>query len=171
MFALKRFLLLGSLGLTLLVGLMFTSATSGFHIASAAGCNTTTKGSWSNNCLTDDTVNKDTNFVIAIQTVVNHSGHGCSAGTIDGDFGQNTFDGVMCFQRNHGLSADGQVGPNTWGKLEGILICTGNPPHALECSLPGTGTLFTAADAGIGVWQVFDPVTQSFVTMNTSDSN
>ena len=37
---------------------------------------------------------------------------------VDGDFGQNTKDAVMEFQRQHGLKADGLVGPKTEDALE-----------------------------------------------------
>lgn len=149
----KRFLLLGSLSLTLLAGLMFTFSISGSPSAFAAGCNATATGSWSNNCQTSE--GNISLFTVAIQTVINFSGTGCSTGTIDGNFGTNTLNGVKCFQGKEHISQDGIVGPITWGKLEGILRCSGDPPRALECSLPGKSTtVFTAADAGAGIWQV-----------------
>lgn len=101
----KRFLLLGSLGLALLAGLLFTSATSGSHAALASGCNSTAAGAWSNNCQTSQ--GNLSLFTVAIQTVVNFSGTGCSTGTIDGNFGQNTVNGVKCFQGKHNLTRDG----------------------------------------------------------------
>lgn len=149
----KRFLLLGSLSLTLLAGLMFTSATSGSRPAFAIGCNSTAKGDWSNNCQTSQ--GNISNFVVAIQTVVTYSNTRCSTKGIDGDFGANTVAGVKCFQRAKGLSQDGIVGPKTWGKMESILRCTGTRPHALECHLPGKSTtLFIAGDGGVGIWDV-----------------
>ena len=150
----KRFLLLGSLGLALFVGLLFTSAAPGPHIASAAGCNSTATGDWSNNCQTSE--GNISLFTVAIQTVVNFSGTGCSTGTIDGDFGPNTLNGVECFQRaKHLRFIDGIVGPETWGALEGVLICTGFPPHPLLCHLPGNSTiLFQGANGGAGTWSV-----------------
>jgi len=33
--------------------------------------------------------------------------------TVDGQYGQHTFDAVMTFQSGHNLSVDGVVGPNT----------------------------------------------------------
>ncbi|HZR44385.1 MAG TPA: peptidoglycan-binding domain-containing protein [Ktedonobacteraceae bacterium] len=149
----KRFLLLGSLGLALLAGLMFTSATSGSRAAFAAGCNSTATGSWSNNCQTSQ--GNISLFTVAIQTVVTFSGTGCTTHGIDGNFGSNTFNGVKCFQGKHHLAQDGIVGPKTWTALEGTLRCTGNPPRALQCNLPGNSTtLFLGANAGAGIWSV-----------------
>ena len=37
---------------------------------------------------------------------------------VDGDYGDNTKDAVMDFQTRHGLTADGVVGPRTWGLLK-----------------------------------------------------
>jgi hypothetical protein len=157
----KRFLLLGILSLTLLAGLLFTSATSEFRPAFANGCNSTATGSWSNNCQTSEP--NISLFTVAIQTVINYSGtrdpntgNFCSTGTIDGHFGQNTFNGVECFQDAKHIGDDGVVGTITWGKLEGVLICTGTPPHTLLCHLPrNSTTLFKGADGGTGIWQVF----------------
>ncbi len=42
---------------------------------------------------------------------------GYMQGTADGVFGQLTYDGVVKFQRKHGLKPDGVVGPNTYKAL------------------------------------------------------
>ena len=45
--------------------------------------------------------------------------NGYGAGlVVDGDFGNKTKQAVMDFQTRHGLTADGIVGPKTWGALE-----------------------------------------------------
>ena len=36
---------------------------------------------------------------------------------VDGDFGYATYEAVVNFQRDHGLDADGIVGPSTWSAL------------------------------------------------------
>lgn len=149
----KRFLLLGSLSLTLLAGLLFTSFTSGSHAAFANGCNSTATGLWSNNCQTSR--GNISLFTVAIQTVITFSGTGCTTNGIDGDFGQNTFNGVECFQRAKRIGVDGIVGPQTWGALENVLICAGSPPRALQCHLPrNSTTLFLGANGGAGIWSV-----------------
>ena len=42
-------------------------------------------------------------------------------GTIDGIFGNKTFEAVKQFQKDNGLGADGIVGPKTWSKLKPIV--------------------------------------------------
>jgi peptidoglycan hydrolase-like protein with peptidoglycan-binding domain len=111
----KRFLMLGCLGVLLLAGLLLTSTT---HTAFAAGCNTVATGNWSNNCQTSE--GNISNFVYAIQQAINTSSAGCSTG-VDGNFGPSTLAAVKCFQRSRGLTADGIVGPITWGALQAVL--------------------------------------------------
>lgn len=50
--------------------------------------------------------------VSAVQKTLNCLGY--NAGTVDGIFGSQTESAVKSFQRNHGLSADGIVGKNTY---------------------------------------------------------
>jgi hypothetical protein len=131
MFHLKRFLL-GSIGVSLLACLLFTTHTTVPSIAHANGCNTVAEGyhtkfsnswpDWSNNCTVSE--GNISNFVYAIQLVLNESGtndpqtgNTCNAGTPDGNFGQNTYNAVVCFQKAMSLSPDGIVGPQTWNAL------------------------------------------------------
>ena len=53
--------------------------------------------------------------VRVLQWLLNENGH--NAGTVDGIFGANTQNAVKAFQKAAGLSVDGVVGKNTWGKL------------------------------------------------------
>lgn len=46
----------------------------------------------------------------------------------DGDFGQRTEDAVRHFQREHGLTDDGEVGPRTWQALERLADDASPPP-------------------------------------------
>lgn len=69
-------------------------------------------------------VTKDTNLkhgtkndgVKKLQTLLNQNGYNLA---VDGSFGSQTLDAVKDFQKKNGLSVDGIVGRNTWGKLTG----------------------------------------------------
>ena len=50
-----------------------------------------------------------------LQELLNKKGFDC--GAADGIFGSKTYAAVVAFQKANGLSADGIVGPLTWGKL------------------------------------------------------
>ena len=50
-----------------------------------------------------------------LQELLNKRGFDC--GAVDGIFGSKTYAAVVAFQKANGLSADGIVGPLTWGKL------------------------------------------------------
>jgi peptidoglycan hydrolase-like protein with peptidoglycan-binding domain len=52
---------------------------------------------------------------MVLQILLNMKGH--EAGKEDGIFGANTLKAVKAFQKAQGLSIDGVVGENTWGKL------------------------------------------------------
>ena len=53
--------------------------------------------------------------VKALQILLNGFGYNC--GEVDGDFGSKTEAAVKKFQKAKGLTQDGVVGKNTWGKL------------------------------------------------------
>jgi hypothetical protein len=42
--------------------------------------------------------------------------------TVDGDFGPNTVTAVRSFQKGAGIKVDGIAGPDTWGKLEALML-------------------------------------------------
>ncbi len=54
-----------------------------------------------------------------IQSLLNRIGY--NAGTVDGNFGAQTRQAVLQFQRDNGLTADGIVGPATWNMFERLL--------------------------------------------------
>lgn len=58
------------------------------------------------------------NNVVALQSKLNVLGYGL---TVDGDFGQATFNAVVSFQKKYGLTADGIAGKATLDKLNAIL--------------------------------------------------
>lgn len=47
-------------------------------------------------------------------------GYSCGSSGVDGDFGSGTEKAVKNFQKEHGLTADGIVGKDTWKKLLGM---------------------------------------------------
>lgn len=57
------------------------------------------------------------NFVELLQRLLNQYGYNLSA---DGDFGINTKEAVIDFQKKNNLTQDGIVGPNTWDRLLNI---------------------------------------------------
>jgi N-acetylmuramoyl-L-alanine amidase len=59
-------------------------------------------------------------WVNLLQRLLIHHGYSCGDAGADGDFGGNTYDAVVKFQKAKGLSVDGKVGPKTWGALTQI---------------------------------------------------
>ncbi len=47
-------------------------------------------------------------------------GYGYNCGNVDGSFGSNTDSKVRAYQKDHGLTVDGSVGPATWSSLLGV---------------------------------------------------
>ncbi|MBE6047648.1 MAG: peptidoglycan-binding protein [Clostridium sp.] len=52
-----------------------------------------------------------------LQNLLISKGYSCGSAGADGDFGQSTYNAVIKFQGDHGLSQDGIVGPATWEAL------------------------------------------------------
>ena len=57
---------------------------------------------------------------------------GYSCGVADGVFGAKTETAVKDFQRDHGLKADGIVGPLTWAAIDEALGAVEAPPEQVE---------------------------------------
>ncbi|MCA3011292.1 MAG: peptidoglycan-binding protein [Myxococcaceae bacterium] len=64
---------------------------------------------------------------------------GLNPGPVDGDFGPRTLAAVRAYQRRFGLTLDGIVGPQTWGKLQ----TDGFQPSGARPTTPGSGGVVT----------------------------
>ena len=53
----------------------------------------------------------------------------------DGDFGNNTKNAVIAFQKKHGLGVDGKVGSNTFNKMVALGMVVNNPPIKTDVTL------------------------------------
>ena len=74
---------------------------------------------------------------------------GFDPGPLDGIRGRQTIAAIKAFQQQHGLEADGIVGPQTAAKLFG-----GNPPKAQEFAIPPTMPWLQTAFELIGTREV-----------------
>lgn len=63
--------------------------------------------------------------VVTLQNDLNTKGYAC--GKADGAFGSATLSAVKAFQKAHGLTVDGVVGPSTWSALTGSSSSSGGP--------------------------------------------
>lgn len=61
--------------------------------------------------------NNNSSFVRGVQQALMWLGYNIGSAGVDGDYGLNTQNAVIAFQRNHGLTADGVVGKNTYWVL------------------------------------------------------
>lgn len=66
--------------------------------------------------------------VMQLQRALNRAG--CDL-TVDGIFGNDTYNAVLAYQATHGLTIDGVVGPNTWEKLNGKQVTNTQMYNAL----------------------------------------
>lgn len=71
------------------------------------------------------------------------TGQGYNVGPIDGNFGPQTQQAVIAFQKSKGLLPDGIVGPQTWAALKGqapepviVPMVPALPPPVQNASAP-----------------------------------
>jgi len=67
-------------------------------------------------------------FIVTVQRI--NYAHGHQASSVDGYYGSGTQDDVEDFQSGHGVTSDGLVGTNTWGKYD-------NHPQLKVCFATG----------------------------------
>jgi hypothetical protein len=89
-------------------------------------------------------------------------GSDCGA-FVDGIWGPNTRSRTITWQRNHGLTADGIVGPQTWAHAQSHLYQTGADSFYDYWAYPGSKfTLRLRKDRVDGWWQWRPPTNPSF---------
>lgn len=82
-------------------------------------------------------------YVTLAQTMLNNKGYDLGPYGVDGDFGSATERAVKQFQQDHGLKADGVIGPLTWEKLDGqgtnmyTVTIPHLPKHKAEALMKG----------------------------------
>ena len=77
-----------------------------------------------------------------LQEALNGAGYNL---TVDGVFGDKTYNAVKNYQKANGLSVDGIVGDQTWGKLSGGLSVT-NPDQEVQAPTTMTTPMGTEYD-------------------------
>jgi hypothetical protein len=78
---------------------------------------------WANNDTIGYGYETDGGYVLAIQRMLKDTPWGYSA--VDGYWGSKTYNGVVNFQRNEGIAADGIIGPVTWEEFEDYRVYVG----------------------------------------------
>ena len=76
-------------------------------------------------------------YVTLLQTELINRGYSCGKSGADGKFGNDTLAAVKAFQKDHGLTADGIVGPKTWAALdnaEPTVYYTVTIPHLTQAA-------------------------------------
>ena len=69
-------------------------------------------------------------YVLILQDALNALGY--STKTLDGAFGQNTYDALRAAQRSFSLTADGVCGCNTWKKLTSAVVGIGRTKTVID---------------------------------------
>jgi hypothetical protein len=160
-----------ALTLATLLPLSLVTAVSG--AASAASCNTVATVDWSNNC--DVSQGDSSNYVEAIEDILFQYSElrnypTCYPDNQAGNFDAGITSAIECFQSHTGLTADGIVGPLTWGKMQSFLWeqnCDGNWCYS---DFDGqTGTTLWRQWQPSGIWYYLG--NHSWAQMNTGTAN
>ncbi len=69
-------------------------------------------------------------YVLILQDALNALGY--STRTLDGIFGNNTYNALVAFQRNNSLSADGIAGCQTWKKITNQVVGIGRTSTVID---------------------------------------
>ncbi len=124
-----------------------------------SSCDPWADWSWLDNCWVSwysSDPDQVSDLTTGIQRVLNHNNEGNdNVGAVDGWYGSQSRSGVIAFQQNHGLYADGIVGPNTWSTLQGDLVLTATTSYYRYYRVEGdTPNLFLRERYGLGRWYV-----------------
>lgn len=92
--------------------------------------------------------------VKTLQTLLNQLGFNC--GAVDGLFGTGTKNAVIAFQKAHGLTQDGIVGPQTWAALESASQPATAPAKSTPAPVKTTPTPSTQSTLSIVTVQFAD---------------
>lgn len=121
-----------------------------------SGCNQETQGSWHPSCWVGYDYVKASTSVLAVQYVLRASGH--SPGTPDCEYGSNSDNAAIAYQRANGLEQDGIVGGNTWGSMQGWTHSSGiSDEYGTYYNVGSDGLRFYWEGALGGYWLVLDP--------------
>ena len=67
-------------------------------------------------------------------------GYSCGSSGADGSFGQGTYNAICNFQRDHGLTVDGVIGPTTRSKINSAYSNLGGSSSGTNLSMGSSGT-------------------------------
>lgn len=83
---------------------------------------------------------------------------GYNPGTVDGWFGQNSYNAITQFQSNNSLTKDGSCGPTTWTKLfSSSAISVSTAINILKTA--GSGGMFLGGGVNFTAFDVSTPIT------------
>ncbi|HEX8630275.1 MAG TPA: peptidoglycan-binding domain-containing protein [Catenuloplanes sp.] len=95
---------------------------------------------------------------------------GDSTAFIDGSFGPDTRAATIRWQRAHGLTGDGSVGPDTWSKAKQYVLSLGHIENGWEeHAFPNPAAsrqLALRKNTRTGVWQFANPRASGLVWTN-----